>query len=515
MRLFVLTPLLGLCLVHMNAAVDIGPLRAQYEDLGPDIWQQILSGVIKPPKDGGLVGRAGFALNLPTDFFDERCKTTTEKVGNQADICFIVQTSCRETKKVQSDILESVYTDIKDILKNLHNETRFAVVPYSGKIKKNPQWLKRTKQVKELIKPGKNCDDCRAVTYEALDACRKFLKESNSANDVIPDNIVIFTDGISVDQKYNMPTARRKTNQASVDIKKEGTINMQVVRMHPISKSVDLNGNEEWNAMKVRYGRDKITIRELGLRNKQTVDIAVTASTKEDTEVDPCCTADVVFILDRSNSIRKPDVDRLLEFFADFIDAQQKILQPKKKDRHEGLQIALLTYGPTVEVHSSLGQHGKAGLIDVAKKIPRTTNKYTSTHLALEAAGHQLNGKRARKEPHVRKIVVIATDGRTWKVNERNVDSGEDTIAAARKLKKDKVEIYVVGLPNHDENNDGYEREWKHMASKSINCTIVNMQKLDENGKRESFDQLKYVGIHLTEEICTNRKGIKCRWNEE
>ncbi|CAH1798447.1 unnamed protein product [Owenia fusiformis] len=512
MKLILLATSLLLCSLHTSEAVGINSLKAVYDVLDPALWYKLQRGEVKLG-EGEMQARAGFEFNLTDAFWADKCvpKSRLETYG---DYCFIVQTSCRESEARRAEVLKSAKNDILEIIKKADIST-FSLVTYSKDAKVELSWSSDVGQIGNILdnRQEGTCDDCKAETHKALDACNNLFKQKEK--DEAPDNIIIFTDGISIDNKYNMENSRKLTNDKAFDIKnqKQHPISsIQVIRIHPTESPVERTGVDEWKPISYTntpdtFPANTVVCPNLGVQKDQSVELVLGEISIPLEDQVPCCTADVVFIVDRSNSITKPDLSDLLEFLDDFLKAS-KILSPTAVDRINYLQIAILSYNRRVYTHAKLGQYGKEGLIKAARKIPRKTATYTQTHIALAAAQKELQSSRAR--PNVRKIVVICTDGRTWKANRRVVDSGADTIKAAQKLKDIGAEIYVAGLPNHKENNDGYEREWKKIGSEPINCTVVNMQI-----PGASFKDLIWVGIHLTEEICINNKKKSCKWDEK
>ncbi|CAH1772970.1 unnamed protein product [Owenia fusiformis] len=475
MSILIITTLVMLCSLPMSEAVGIQSLRDRY------------------------------GVRLSPQTYPPRCKNETFD-----DYCFIVQTSCRETEERRAEVLKSVKDDILTILDKAANPS-FSLVTYSKDAKVILPWSSEVEKIKEVWGETKNeeCTDCQALTYKALDACRKLFK--NKDKNGFSDHIIIFTDGITRGDFYtDINEVKTKTMNAALEIQREGSINIQVVRIPPTkSNIIDASGVDEWSILpriahvgQHDYHPELIPCSNLGVNKDQTINIHLLYGTGQ-----PCCAAaDVVFILDKSNSIKTKDIVLLLDFFKNYLNVQKTILEPAMLNRTEGLQIALLTYGGKVTIHSKLGQHGKTDLIKIVKKISTRTTKFTSTHIALEKALEQL--KTSKRE--CKKTVVIATDGRTWKPKQRAVDSGEDTIKAAKKLKDYGAELRIVGLPNNNNIIDGYEREWKHMASEPIGCTIVDMQRPSENG---SFEDLDLVNLYLTEQICSD-KPTPCEYNE-
>ncbi|CAH1781827.1 unnamed protein product [Owenia fusiformis] len=437
-------------------------------------------------------GRSGHNIRIPEGYFEQQCIDESEPSQACADICFIVQTSCMENAE---DVMDSIKRDINTIMGKLSDQSRFTIVTYSSNANSEEGWLRKGGEIqsRKIFKSGKKCNDCQAQTHKALEICRKKIKDLQK-NDIdkekfFPKNIVIFTDGISSSTKRNPGKPRFDTIDEALRIQRKTDINIQVVKIETEKAGDEITGANEWMVLD-NYpggsGVDFINVDGLGLGVDQDVDIVLQSCGIKTDNPECCCTADVVLIVDRSNSIKKKDVNITLEFFDDFIKVQKKILEPTDIDRTYcgGLQIAVISYGLDVEIHAHLGQY------DAALNELKT------------------NG---RNQSHVRKIVVIFTDGRTWKKGDRKAYEGNDTINAAQRIKDIGGEMYVTGLPNHKNISDGYEREWKFIASPPIECTIVNMQV--EDALDGPFTELEYAGRHLTMEICKTG-NVTCPWEK-
>ncbi|CAH1781825.1 unnamed protein product [Owenia fusiformis] len=509
--------LLATALIIPNTeGVDVDKIKALYSKLPKHLLEKLFSNKKEDSLADVVMGRSGFDIPIPEGFFESQCLVSNPPPDDCADICFIIQTSCMENAGA---VMVSIQRDINTIMAKLSNQSRFTIVTYSDEARSIGGWVKYDGAVDtEMNETGSTCDDCKAQTHKALQMCQDRFQvlEENDA-DVekhFLKNIIIFTDGISFNRKGDMGAAKQSTINKALIIKATTQINMQVVKIITTQPGDDVTGDDEWGALDMDAGskfQDVLNVNGLGVYGDQDVDIGFLPCGVELIEDPVCCTADVVFIIDQSNSIKKKDIHTLLEFFDDFVKIQEKILEPGFIDRTGGLQIALITYGGSVTVWAHLGDYGKAGLINVISKIPRKTTKYTHTHEALDAALEELQTYGRTTLNYVRKIVVIATDGRTWMKGDKQAYNGNKTIDAAKRIKDYGGEIYLVGLPNYKGRSDGYEREWKYIATEPKDCTIVNMQK---PGKDGPFTDLEYVGLHLTKEICYTGPNVTCPWRD-
>ncbi|CAH1781824.1 unnamed protein product [Owenia fusiformis] len=505
MKGFLLLAIYAACLLKTSTGVRVAELNRIFDQAPYGYWAALAANRGKKPQSG----RSGdIDIDVDPQFFDEFCKPKVEVLKN-GDVCFVVQTSCRNNKKDFQNVMKSITNDMADILTELDDQTMYSTVTYSGTTKIVAKWRQNLGKINTgKLKGGKLCEDCRARTDLAIDQCKEMFDDKKIAGRDVPKTIVLFTDGVSFDSKYqNQNITRDLTNQKLIQIHNENKISLQVVRIKE-DPGATIEVDYEWPQMNHISGemKDTVNIDDLGEKDDQDVDIRIVGEVEiDDPELmTPCCTADVVFVLDTSDSITKKDVALLLDFIHGFIEVQLKIIDPNALDKHEGLQIAVLTYCGTVKIVANLGEQGREELMLTIDAINRDTVNchYTSTHLALREAYAQLTGPNQRIAPHVRKIVVLATDGRTWKVGHNKVYGGPDTIDAAQKIKDDlKGEVFVVGLPNYKQRPD--VGEWMAMSSPPKNCTFVDM-------REGTFEDLNSVGKYLTKKICLQSNAEFC-----
>ncbi|CAH1774882.1 unnamed protein product, partial [Owenia fusiformis] len=429
----------------------------------------------------------------PDEILSKEAKAIQGRSGfeQNTDLCFIVQISCPSNKRVLNKIIE----DINRIISNVGNQSCYTIIIYSKTAKKFIDWTDAKKQLIKKFKPPRKCDDCQAQLPTALDLCKKQLKEKNeNSRDIVPDVIVTYTDGLSFISKFD------KTYQITTVIPKLLEVKQCPNTAGRAFKVGDYSyASDEWTLLEFDNTNilNYIHIKNLNI-NPHAVEIpAVEGITKEgDPIICPhCCNADVVIIIDRSESILLPDIENVLKFFEDFIMALKYKILPLAPPG-PGLRFAILTYNCPVYIHCHLGANNHTGLIKCVKGIPHATGKYTNTADALKEA-HKQFSLYGRNSVEVREIVIIATDGRTWECNARTVsDPPTATIAAAKDLKDAGKEIYVYGLPNHKGLVDGCKREWIHVASDPKACHII-----DFTEGTFSEEDLLLGGTHLVKEI--------------
>ncbi|CAH1788652.1 unnamed protein product [Owenia fusiformis] len=495
--------------------VDINAVKAIFDVADSQTWIDFL-------KDPSKAGRSGLiVIDLGPNFFDAACEgEKTQVVGRNGDVCFIVQTSCRNY-----NVMKSIKKDIKDILGKLKYESFYTTITYSDNARQakaqNKRWIVNAKRVYPgRLRVGEDCNDCQARTDKALEKCEEYFNDTAlNGRETVPKTIVLFTDGVSFGDKFmELEATRKLTIDKLIEIQKVQRgyeLALQVVKINQPSHTAISTFNDEWGMMSYIPAKfpERVHVNKLGENNDQDVEIAVAGEKLVDELVPkPCCTADVVFIIDTSDSINSTDIQLLLDFVHGFIEVQEKMLNPKADDKTYGLQIAVLTYCGAVKVHATLGEKSREELMTIIDGISNKSCTFTSTHLALKSALHQLDKTpKARKEPHVRKIAVLATDGRTYKVGTNQAYTGPDTINAAKAIKNigdGRGEVFLVGLPNKKLKTTGVNDEWPHLPSAPTKCNFVDMR----NG---TFEDLSAVGKYLTKKICYEKDAAFCFFDDK
>ncbi|CAH1779217.1 unnamed protein product [Owenia fusiformis] len=453
---------------------------------------------------------------LPSAFESRTCGPASDPASMNVDLCVIIQTTCHIT----DGELEAARNIIVQTAERFGTDVSLSIVGYSDKPKVLVEFqenggilLERMRKMR-LRRRIQRCRDCEAATGDALRTCREILIHQGRDNRYFPDAIMIFTDGVSMKSKFTMNEDRAETIVEALLNKREGIITIVSTFNNSAGRH---SGFDEWHALNSPSNMDGVTqldpfpatdpnahvyTRSLVFNDEPSfsLDETLTAmhvrSFKKQIYTaipgcsDPCNQfADIVIIIDRSESIAVSDLQIVLDFFIFLLG--ESLIEPDT-----GLQFAIYSYNGEIYKHSTVGQYTtKEELIRVVKSIPLETAKYTDTGIAINQAMTDLlvNG---REES--RKTIIIATDGRAWRPRAKRADSTL-AIRAAKIAAAREVEIYIIGLPSRYGHMDGMT-EWSQLASEPIECTIVNMQR-----PNATFDDLYLAGIMLTNELC--KKG--------
>ncbi|XP_053135872.1 collagen alpha-1(XII) chain-like [Hemicordylus capensis] len=142
--------------------------------------------------------------------------------------------------------------------------------------------------------------------------------------------------------------------------------------------------------------------------------------------------AEIVFLVDGSWSIGRPNFRAMRHFLGSVVDAFD--IGPDK------VQIAVAQYSgdPRTEWHLN-SYSTKQTLMDAIARLPyKGGNTLTGTALNFTLSNH-FNAQ-AGLRPGAHKIVVLITDGK----------SQDDVKAPTARVKEAGVELFAVGIKNHD-----------------------------------------------------------------
>lgn len=155
--------------------------------------------------------------------------------------------------------------------------------------------------------------------------------------------------------------------------------------------------------------------------------------------------ADVVFMLDSSNSIWGPDFRRQLRFVEDVVSMFQI--------GENATRVGLVTYNDHVDMQFNLKRYyEKDQLLYAIRNVNEGHGYTTATDLALKYARTVLFQEKGGGRDGVAKIAVVITDGKS-----RNMLR---TLIEAARAKRDNIHLFAIGV-GHAVNS----RELSRMAS--------------------------------------------------
>ncbi|CAH1786677.1 unnamed protein product [Owenia fusiformis] len=207
---------------------------------------------------------------------------------------------------------------------------------------------------------------------------------------------------------------------------------------------------------------------------------------------------DIVFALDRSNSISPENINKTKTFFKKLADSFT--LGP------DHACIAMISYNHDVYRHFKLDESNNANIDKLIGDVPENNDKFTETYRALKIARQDILGRSSRAD--ATKVTVVGTDGVTWVKgnsaaslpNRRN-----PTIAEGYYYSRARFNLVLIGVPNGN-GKYGYE-EWRQTATdpdfdpnnseSSPDDNIFNLQ------DGSSFDDLISIAPYIAEQICS------------
>jgi uncharacterized protein YegL len=156
---------------------------------------------------------------------------------------------------------------------------------------------------------------------------------------------------------------------------------------------------------------------------------------------------DLIFVLDRSGSIRKEDYDMMREF-VNKIAKELKVGERNEKGEIIG-QAAIVTFSEKGEKRITLAQsQDKDKFYDIVARMPGPLlGGRTKTHRALAIADKELAIKEAgyrEDDPEVKKMIMVITDGEQTK---ESVSKGYIYVGEAMKpFFARNMDVFAIGV---------------------------------------------------------------------
>ncbi|ELT91748.1 hypothetical protein CAPTEDRAFT_112968, partial [Capitella teleta] len=184
--------------------------------------------------------------------------------------------------------------------------------------------------------------------------------------------------------------------------------------------------------------------------------------------------ADIVFILDSSNSIWTPNYRRQVEFISDVVDEFQI--------SEDQMKVGIVTFSHRARLAFSLEQsRSKEAVNEALGNLEQDGGLVTYTSKAIELMRKQCFTKRMGGRENVTKIGILISDGQTT-----------DPIATAyqaHKAKMDGIHIFAVGVGSRIDMN-----VLKHIASKPSKFYMVTAK---------GYEGLEHIRSLLAGKTCS------------
>ncbi|WAR02588.1 COLA1-like protein [Mya arenaria] len=155
--------------------------------------------------------------------------------------------------------------------------------------------------------------------------------------------------------------------------------------------------------------------------------------------------ADVVFLLDTSNSIWGPDFTRQLAFVNNVISMF--------KIASNVTRVGITTFSSQVHREFYLNSYfSKDSMRSRVSSIRQTHGYHTNTGLAIWHMRHRMFSPRRGSRPDVAKIGIVLTDGQSSSIGK--------TLMEAKRTKRKKITMFAIGIGSNIN-----ERELQGIAS--------------------------------------------------
>ncbi|CAH1779114.1 unnamed protein product, partial [Owenia fusiformis] len=266
------------------------------------------------------------------------------------NLCIAIQKSCT----VSYSEVKWAYEHAKGLIKTINNAAMISTVIYSDKAKVQPKIRRlQGKRVKGALlrkfKPKKDeeCEDCKSNTKDAIQKC---WEEFNRTKNTLQDVMIIYTDGVSFDTRFNLAEERNNTLKKA---KESHEKNIQTFVIKYKNQKGSIKGDVEWNAL-----NNPGVLKDLQHPEPMSLTKDFKASTflTDYCEAIPDCTQkppqcgkiDLVLIIDRSNSIQFSDIKRTIKFLSNMV----KNLQVDS----DHIRVGIISYNQIVYVHSDVNE---------------------------------------------------------------------------------------------------------------------------------------------------------------
>ncbi|CAH1791563.1 unnamed protein product [Owenia fusiformis] len=344
----------------------------------------------------------------------------------------------------------------------------------------------------ELKQDTTQPDRCKTFTWEALKLTRTHPNlfggvEKNSDREKI---IMILTDGVPFENEKNREEVTNKTI-------KEGELN----DADGIKTMVFTIKNKKGNLPpKELFEKLAYTMRWMFQVEDALVDqfeIRVFPLLARFTCPYSCSEAiDLIYVMDRSISIIVDNIKKEKDFFK--LVTESFSIGDIRSKADPKASVAMLSYNRNVYKHfTGLDCSDSTCVLSKIDQIPNTHDNFTVTNLALEEVKVIVNQYTRKGLNGIHPVVVLSTDGNTWKVGANSISSPKVSIAVADELRVRGIDTVVVSVPNH--RDDPGLKELRGIASHF-------MFDLQSEYNFTSFDDLRPITPTLVRLICEKYK---------
>ncbi|WAQ98536.1 MATN1-like protein [Mya arenaria] len=183
---------------------------------------------------------------------------------------------------------------------------------------------------------------------------------------------------------------------------------------------------------------------------------------------------DIVFAIDTSSSIWKPDFDRQLKFIRD-VSNQFDIGRSDLQTR-----IGVISFADSYYLQFHLWQNNRPDLLDRAlNRVHHRAGRKTNTGDTLKYIAKYMFQHRYGSRPFANHVVIVITDGRS--------QDRKKTIEAAKLMRASGIHVFAIGV------GDGVEyRELEEIATRPPEDYVFEVDDF------KSLDAMKYIIANKT-----------------
>ncbi|EMP31557.1 Collagen alpha-6(VI) chain, partial [Chelonia mydas] len=304
------------------------------------------------------------------------------------------------------------------------------------------------------ITKGGSTYTAKAIDYsEALFAQKHGSRKSKG----VPQILIVITDGESHDKAQLADTAKRLRDNGIIiyAVGIEGAKPDELLAMAGSENKYYYVGTFE------------------GLKNTS---VAISEKICDDSKPECEIQADLVFLIDGSNSIQPDDFNRMKNFSKDIID---------QIDYEQNVEIGIAQYSDGYKREFSLGAfQSKLELNSQIENIEQMTGTRTLTGAALRKVKEFFAPARSRRVTrNVQPVLLVVTDGKSF----------DDVAEPAEDLRREGVHVYAIGVGDIDH-------------SQLVQIAGVSERKYTVH----DFKELKIIKKRLVDDLCKPAVPTTC-----
>ncbi|XP_043396756.1 collagen alpha-6(VI) chain isoform X2 [Chelonia mydas] len=304
------------------------------------------------------------------------------------------------------------------------------------------------------ITKGGSTYTAKAIDYsEALFAQKHGSRKSKG----VPQILIVITDGESHDKAQLADTAKRLRDNGI------------------IIYAVGIEGAKPDELLAMAGSEDKYYYVGTfeGLKNTS---VAISEKICDDSKPECEIQADLVFLIDGSNSIQPDDFNMMKNFSKDIID---------QIDYEQNVEIGIAQYSDGYKREFSLGAfQSKLELNSQIENIEQMTGTRTLTGAALRKVKEFFAPARSRRVTrNVQPVLLVVTDGKSF----------DDVAEPAEDLRREGVHIYAIGVGDIDH-------------SQLVQIAGVSERKYTVH----DFKELKIIKKRLVDDLCKPAVPTTC-----